>query len=72
VPTQVSRANPLTGDPYSQLALSSGNLNVLLGALGGKFNLAPNLLISGNVLFPLANSGLKDRFTIAFGLDYAF
>ena len=62
VPTQVSRANPLTGDPYSQLALSSGNLNVILGALGGKFNLAPNLLISGNVLFPLANSGLKDRF----------
>ncbi len=72
VPTQVSRTNPLSGEPYSQLALSSGNLNILLGALGGKFNLLPNLLISGNVLFPLANSGLKDRLTIAFGLDYAF
>ena len=72
VPTQVSRINPLTGDPYSQLALTPGNLNVILGAVGGKFNLLPNLLISGNVLFPLANSGLKDRMTIAFGLDYAF
>ncbi len=72
VPTQVSRANPLSGEPYRQLALSPGNLNVLLGAVGGKFNLLPNFLISGNVLFPLANSGLRDRLTIAFGLDYAF
>jgi hypothetical protein len=72
VPTLVSQNNPVTNQPYRELALTPGNLHVLLGALGGKFNLSPNLLLSGNVLFPLANNGLKDRLTIAFGLDYAF
>ena len=68
----MSQTNPVTNQPYRQLALTPGNLNVLLGALGGKFNVSQNLLLSGNVLFPLANNGLKDHLTVAFGLDYAF
>ncbi len=72
VPLQTSSMNPLTGQPYSQLALSDGNLNLILGAIGAKVNLAPNLLISGNVLFPFTKGGLRDTLTFAFGLDYAF
>jgi hypothetical protein len=63
----------VTSQPYSQLALTFGeNLNLVLGAIGAKVNVAPNLLISGNVLFPFTKGGLRDRFTIAFGLDFAF
>jgi hypothetical protein len=73
VALQTSSTNPLTGQPYSQLALTVGeNLNLVLGAVGAKVNVAPNLLISGNVLFPITKGGLRDRFTVAFGLDYAF
>ncbi len=71
-PIQTSVTNPLTGQPYSQLALQSGNLSLLLGSTGFKFNAANNLLVAANVLFPLSNKGLRDRLTFAFGLDYAF
>jgi hypothetical protein len=48
------------------------NLNLLLGAVGAKFNVATNLLLTANVLFPLSDSGLKPRITPVIGLDYAF
>ena len=48
------------------------NLNLLLGAVGAKFNVATNLLLTANVLFPLSDSGLKPRVTPVIGLDYAF
>jgi hypothetical protein len=54
------------------LALTPGNLTLVLGPVGAKFNVAQNLLMSGNVLFPLNNAGLRDRATFTFGLDYAF
>jgi hypothetical protein len=49
-----------------------GNLTLLLGTSGLKFNFAGNLLISGSVLFPLTNAGLRSRVTMALGIDYAF
>ena len=49
-----------------------GNLTLLLGAGGVKFNPVGNLLISGSVLFPLSNAGLRSRVTTVIGLDYAF
>ena len=49
-----------------------GNLTLLLGAGGVKFNPVGNLLISGSVLFPLSNGGLRSRVTTVIGLDYAF
>jgi hypothetical protein len=49
-----------------------GNLTLLLGTGGVKFNIAGNLLISGSVLFPLTNAGLRSRVTTVIGLDYAF
>jgi hypothetical protein len=50
----------------------SGNLNLLLGTVGAKFNPTGNLLVSGNVLFPLTDAGLRSRYTIVVGMDYAF
>jgi hypothetical protein len=49
-----------------------GNLTLLLGTAGLKFNPGGNWLISGNVLFPLTDAGLRSRRTIAVGVDYAF
>jgi hypothetical protein len=72
VPLETSTVNPLTGNAYRQLALTSGNLNLPLATAGAKVNVARNLLFTGNVLFPLTNGGLRDRLTFAFGLDFAF
>jgi hypothetical protein len=71
-PLQTSSTNPVTGAPYTQLGLTPGNLNLVLGSAGVKWNVMPNLLVAGNVLFPLTKGGLRDFVTVAFGLDYAF
>jgi hypothetical protein len=71
-PVQTSSTNPLTGQPYEQLGLRDGNLSLLLGSAGFKFNAGTNLLVGANVLFPITDAGLRDRLTFAFGLDYAF
>jgi hypothetical protein len=71
-PLMTSSTNPATGQPYEQLALREGNLSLLLGSAGVKVNVATNLLINANVLFPLTDAGLRDHFTFAFGFDYAF
>lgn len=72
VPLQTSSTNPVTGQPYEQLGLRDGNLSLLLGAAGFKYNAGTNLLLNANVLFPLTDAGLRDRLTFAIGLDYAF
>jgi hypothetical protein len=50
----------------------TGNLTLLLGTGGVKFNPTGNLLISGSVLFPLTDAGLRSRVTTVVGVDYAF
>lgn len=73
VQLQTSSINPISGEPYRQLALQTGsNLSQMLGALGFKYNAGPNMLFMAHVLFPLNNAGLNDRLTIALGIDYAF
>jgi hypothetical protein len=57
---------------FDEFTPRPGNLTLLLGTGGVKFNLAGNLLISGSVLFPLTNAGLRSRVTTMIGLDYAF
>jgi hypothetical protein len=49
-----------------------GNLTLLLGTGGVKFNPFGNLLVSASVLFPLTNAGLRSRVTTVIGVDYAF
>jgi hypothetical protein len=50
----------------------TGSLNVLLGSAGVKVNPAGRLLLVGNVLFALGESGLQDEITPTFGLEYSF
>jgi hypothetical protein len=57
---------------FDEFALRPGNLSLLLGTGGVKFNVAGNLLITGSVLFPLTKAGLRSRVTTVIGLDYAF
>jgi hypothetical protein len=71
-PLLTSAANPVTAQPYQQLELRPGNMHLVLGTVGTKINVAPNLLLSGHVLFPITKGGLRDRASIVFGLDYAF
>jgi hypothetical protein len=51
---------------------SNGSLGVALAALGGKYNVYGNMLVSAQVLLPLTDSGLRTRPTIVIGADYAF
>lgn len=57
---------------FDEFAVHPGNLNVLLGTVGAKFNPYGDLLVSGSVLFPLNDAGLKSRWTTVVGIDYAF
>ena len=55
-----------------EFALSPGNLTLVLGSAGAKFNPWGNLLISASVLFPMTHAGLRSRVTTVVGVDYAF
>ncbi|HEX5109847.1 MAG TPA: transporter [Vicinamibacterales bacterium] len=57
---------------FDEFEQRPGSLNVLLGTVGAKFNPVGDLLLSGSVLFPLADTGLRSRFTTVVGIDYAF
>jgi len=57
---------------FDEFAARPGNLTLLLGTGGVKFNIAGNVLISANVLFPLSKAGLRSRVTTVIGMDYAF
>ncbi len=57
---------------FSEFEGRSGNMSLALGAIGVKFNPIGDILISGNVLFPLTQAGLRSRVTTVIGLDYAF
>jgi hypothetical protein len=52
--------------------ITTGNLHVLLGSAGVKVNPAGRLLLMANVLFALGDSGLQDKVTPVFGIDYSF
>jgi hypothetical protein len=54
------------------ITTESGNLTLLLGAVGVKINVSKTLLVNANVLFPLNSSGLKPKITPVIGIDYAF
>jgi hypothetical protein len=56
----------------TELQLVSGNLQLYLGAAGVRFNPWRTVLVTGNLLFPFTNAGLRDRVTPAVGIDYLF
>jgi len=57
---------------FDEFAPRPGNLTLLLGTGGVKYNIGGNLLVSGSVLFPMSKAGLRSRVTTVVGLDYAF
>ena len=52
--------------------MDKGNVNLLLGVVGAKINVAKTLLLNANVLFPMSDGGLKPKPTLVVGLDYVF
>jgi hypothetical protein len=52
--------------------ITTGNLNLMLGSAGIKVNPVGRLLLMANLLFALGDSGLQDKVTPVFGLDYSF
>ena len=63
---------PPSSVSFDEFSPRPGNLNLLLGTAGAKFNPAGNLLLSASVLFPLTDAGLRSRWTTVVGVDYAF
>jgi hypothetical protein len=63
---------PIASMQFEEFEPRTGNLNLLYGTAGVKFNPKGNLLFSASVLFPLTDSGLKNRLTTIVGMDYAF
>jgi hypothetical protein len=63
---------PVATMQFQEFQPKPGNLNLLYGTAGIKWNPVGNVLISGSVLFPLNDAGLKSRLTTIIGLDYAF
>jgi hypothetical protein len=51
---------------------TNGNLNQLLGVVGGKINLGGQFLLNLSLLFPMNDAGLKPKPTPVVGFDYVF
>jgi hypothetical protein len=60
---QTTRATP---------AATTGDMGLYLAAVGLKVNPVGRLLLVGNVLISIGDSGLQDRVTPVFGIDYSF
>jgi hypothetical protein len=63
---------PVSSVQFEEFEPRAGNLNLLFGTAGVKFNPTGNLLFSASVLYPLTDAGLKSRLTTIIGMDYAF
>jgi hypothetical protein len=57
---------------FNEFEPKDGTLNLLFATVGAKYNPFGNFLISGSVLFPLTDNGLRNRLTTTFGIDYTF
>jgi hypothetical protein len=63
---------PFTALSEFTLLEEKENLNLVLGVVGGKFNVARTLLLNVNLLFPMTDGGLKPNTTLSLGFDYVF
>jgi outer membrane putative beta-barrel porin/alpha-amylase len=60
------------GGNYREWSTEGGNLSLLLGSVGVKFNPVSRGLISFNMLFPLNDRGLRDDLTLVGGFEWSF
>ena len=54
------------------LELSLGTVHLLLGAVGAKVNIGGSWLVTGTILFPLNDNGIKPAVTPVIGFERAF
>jgi hypothetical protein len=57
---------------FEEFTRRPGDMNLLVGVAGIRYNPRGNLLISAQLLAPITEAGLRDRFTPVIGLDYSF
>jgi hypothetical protein len=57
---------------FQEFTRRPGDMNILMGVAGFRYNPRGNLLISAEVLLPITEAGLRDRITPVLGLDYSF
>jgi hypothetical protein len=57
---------------FEEFARRPGDLNLVVGAAGVRFNPRGNFLISAQLLVPISKSGLRDKVTPVIGIDYSF
>jgi hypothetical protein len=57
---------------FEEFTTQPGDLDQSAIATGVRFNPRGNLLISAELLVPITQAGLRDRFTPFFGIDYSF
>jgi hypothetical protein len=69
---QQGAAAPIEQTTLQTIALSPGSLTSAFAAIGVKANPWRNLLVSGHLLFPLNDSGLRSGVTPVVGFDYSF
>ena len=61
------------GSGFRTLGLTeAGNLNLLLGSVGVKYNVMGSSLVAFNVLFPVKDNGLTDKLTWVLGFEHSF
>jgi hypothetical protein len=70
-PSSLPTENFVAENDFSVLD-ETGNLNLALGIVGAKINVAKTLLLNISVLFPLTDNGLKSKVTPVIGFDYVF
>jgi hypothetical protein len=59
-------------DEFSVESTEGGNMNLMLGVVGGKVNLGGTFLLNITVLFSMSDDGLKPKPTPVIGFDYVF
>jgi hypothetical protein len=68
----VTQAGAFGTATFEEFSRRPGDLNLLVGVLGARFNPRGNFLISAEVLLPITDAGLRDRVTPVIGIDYSF
>lgn len=63
---------PVSTAQFEEFEPRAGNLHVVFGTVGVKYNPFGSLLINASVLVPLTNAGLRSRVGAVIGIDYAF
>jgi len=63
---------PVEHATQRQFRLEPGNLNLLVGSTGVRFNPFRKMLVSANLMFAMSQAGLRDRVTPAISIDYSF